>query len=69
MTAAVLPLVHREGVAMRGDGPTRLRDRLAPAAVNYRTDRFSLKDDLDHLDEVQRAAAPEAVVFYCARIL
>jgi tetratricopeptide (TPR) repeat protein len=43
--------------------------RLAPELVKYASDQFSLKDDLDHLDQVQRVGAPEAVILYCARIL
>ncbi len=43
--------------------------RLAAAVHDYRTDLFDLGEDLDRLERVRRATAPEAVVLYCARIL
>jgi hypothetical protein len=42
---------------------------LAPEVQSYVTDHFSLKEDLDHLHQVQRVGAKEAAVFYSARIL
>jgi tetratricopeptide (TPR) repeat protein len=44
-------------------------DRLVPEVREYATDQFVLRDDLRHLDAVYRAGAPEAVIFYCGRIL
>jgi len=43
----------------------------APGAevAQYVSAQFTLVDDLDHLDQVQRVGAPEAVILYCARIL
>jgi tetratricopeptide (TPR) repeat protein len=43
--------------------------RLAAEVVSYDSGRFVLGADLDGLARVRKAAAPEAVVFYCARIL
>src|SRR5262249_17952055 len=43
--------------------------RLAAAVQDYRTALFDLGEDLDRLERVRRATAPEAVVLYCARIL
>ncbi|HJT75800.1 MAG TPA: tetratricopeptide repeat-containing protein [Gemmataceae bacterium] len=43
--------------------------RLVPEVRTYRMGPFALADDLAHLLAVQRAGAPEAVVFYSSRIL
>jgi len=43
--------------------------RLAPEVLTYAVPSFVLRDDLARLDSVHRAGAPEAVVFYCCRIL
>jgi tetratricopeptide (TPR) repeat protein len=46
-----------------------LAERLRPPVLNYVAGPFQLRDDLERLTRVRRAAAPEAVVLYCARIL
>jgi tetratricopeptide (TPR) repeat protein len=43
--------------------------RLAAEMVGYDSGRFLLSADLEGLARVRKAAAPEAIVFYCARIL
>lgn len=43
--------------------------RLAPEVAEFKTQGLVLRDDLDHLAMVHAAGAPEAAVFYCARIL
>lgn len=48
--------------------------RLAPEVRNYAVEdqgreRFVLAEDLDRLHRVHQSGAPEAAVFYCARIL
>ncbi len=42
---------------------------LPPEVVGYATENFVLGDDLDGLARVQQSGAPEAVIFYAARIL
>jgi tetratricopeptide (TPR) repeat protein len=44
-------------------------DRLVPAVAGYATDRFRLADDLVRLVRVRSVEAPEAAVFYSARVL
>jgi tetratricopeptide (TPR) repeat protein len=43
--------------------------RLSAEVVNYDSGRFLLSADLEELARVRKAAAPAAIVFYCARIL
>lgn len=43
--------------------------RLAQDALDYATQEFVLRSDLNHLVRVRRIQAPEAVILYCARIL
>jgi len=43
--------------------------RLAAEVQGYDSGRFQLSGDLQGLARVRQAAAPEAIVFYCARIL
>jgi hypothetical protein len=50
--------------------PSSITDRLAPAVRSFTPfGSYRLGDDLDALDRVYRAEAPEAVVFYAARTL
>src|SRR5258708_958359 len=41
----------------------------ATGAPGFVRPPFALKDDLERLDKVVRARAPEAVILYCGRIL
>lgn len=43
--------------------------QLAPEVADYSVGPFLLREDLERLDAVNRAAAPEAVILYCSRIL
>jgi len=43
--------------------------RLAPEVRGFAAGPFLLLDDLERLHRVQQAGAPEAAVFYCARVL
>lgn len=43
--------------------------RLSPEVTAFTRTPFSLKDDLERLDKVARARAPEAAILYCSRIL
>jgi tetratricopeptide (TPR) repeat protein len=43
--------------------------RLAPEVLQYTSEQFDLGEDLRHLDGVRRVGAPEATIFYSARIL
>lgn len=54
---------------MSQDRPSSPLERLVPAVAQYATNHFHLKEDLEHLHDVQRVGAPEAVILYCARIL
>ena len=49
--------------------PSSPLERLVPEVREYETDQFHLGEDLEHLARVHQAGAPEAVIFYCARIL
>jgi tetratricopeptide (TPR) repeat protein len=49
--------------------PHQLLARLVPEVREYTTPRFVLQRDLNHLNAVIRAEAPEAVILYSARIL
>jgi tetratricopeptide (TPR) repeat protein len=49
--------------------PVALLARLNPSVAGYVSGPFRLREDLEHLTRVRRAAASEAVVLYCARIL
>jgi tetratricopeptide (TPR) repeat protein len=42
---------------------------LASAVISYKRGHFCLEDELGHLHAVHGAGAPEAAIFYCARIL
>jgi tetratricopeptide (TPR) repeat protein len=44
-------------------------EELLPTVHDYANPPFILRSDLVHLDRVCRASAPEAVIFYCNRIL
>src|SRR6266852_5499431 len=46
-----------------------LLPRLIPEVTAFTRPPFSLKDDLERLDKVVRARAPEAAILYCGRIL
>ena len=46
-----------------------LVERLSLEVRDYASPQFALKDDLTRLEAVNAAAAPEAVILYCARIL
>jgi tetratricopeptide (TPR) repeat protein len=46
-----------------------LGQRVAADVLQYSSDRFDLGEDLHHLDGVWRVRAPEATIFYAARIL
>jgi hypothetical protein len=43
--------------------------RVASDVLQDTSEQFDLGEDLDHLDGVWRAGAPEATIFYSARIL
>jgi tetratricopeptide (TPR) repeat protein len=52
------------------DSPdSRLVQRLIPEVTGYRAGPLHLGEDLEHLETVLQAGAPEAAVVYCARIL
>jgi tetratricopeptide (TPR) repeat protein len=54
---------------MRSEGPSGPLHWLAPEVRDFAAGPFVLLEDLDRLLRVYLADAPEAVIFYCARIL